>query len=397
MQKSETGTAHDRRRASAPQILVCPNAYKGSLSAVNAAEAMRQGILRALPEAQVDCLPMADGGDGLLDTLVAATAGRMFEAMVTGPLGTPVTARWGCLGGEQRHVAVVEMAEASGLRLVRPGETNPMIATTYGTGELMRLAAESGCKTLLVGIGGSATNDGGAGMAQALGARLRDSQGCDLEPGGAALERLASVERSDWLLPDTVQVLVACDVDNPLCGPEGASAIYGPQKGADPSQVARLDAALAHYAEVLADALGQQVREVPGAGAAGGLGAGLLAFCRATLRPGTDIVFEATDFERRLAKADWVLTGEGKLDAQTARGKGIAAVARRAQAAGKPVVALAGTVEKEAVTELRKQGLTTAFSIVNGPLTLEQAMHDTYDLLVDSVYRVALLRDWLSG
>jgi glycerate kinase len=416
------------------RILVCPNAFKGSLTAPQAARAIAEGLARASPtglpptpslkgrgeslpnsgggatedaakneesspadtrseERRVEtvCLPLADGGDGTLETLVEATGGSLSRQRVRGPLGRAVEAAWGRLGGAQRDTAVIEMAQASGLRLLRPEEVDPRRATTYGTGELMRAALEAGCRTLLVGIGGSATNDGGAGMAQALGARLLDDRGQDLEPGGAALRNLARIDMSGFRLPAEARVIVACDVDNPLCGPEGASAIYGPQKGATPEMVRELDAALDHYAAVLQNQLGVDVRNVPGAGAAGGLGAGLLAFCRARLQPGTEMVLDVTDFDGQLRGCQLVVTGEGRLDGQTARGKVIAGVARRAGAAGVPVVALAGALEEGAEERLRAEGLTAALCIVDGPLSLEEAMRDAERLLTAAAERLGHL------
>ncbi|HZO88221.1 MAG TPA: glycerate kinase [Chthonomonadaceae bacterium] len=409
---AQENEAQQNGSAAAPavRVLVCPNAFKGSLTAAQAARAIAEGLLRvgksAEPaSAQADprdrfigigrfeplCLPLADGGDGTLETLVEATGGAIQRTSVRGPLGAPVEAAWGRLGGAQGDTAVIEMAEASGLRLLRPEDYDPLHASTYGTGELMRAALEAGCRTLIVGIGGSATNDGGAGMAQALGARLLDAEGNDLPPGGAALRQLARIDLSGFRLPPEAQVIVACDVDNPLVGPEGASAIYGPQKGATPEMVQELDAALAHYAEVLRAQLGVKVADIPGAGAAGGLGAGLLAFCQATLRPGTEMVLDVLQFDARLRECRLAITGEGKLDAQTARGKVVAGVARRARAAGVPVVALAGSVGEGAEERLRQEGLTVALSIVDGPLPLEEALQRAYVLMADAAERLARL------
>lgn len=380
-----------RRGATLTRLLVCPNAYKGSLTAVQAAAAIAEGIGRVAPSAQIDLLPLADGGDGTLETLTAATGGTKHRCHVRGPLGEPVEAAWGRLGGDQRGTAVIEMAEASGLRLLRREERDPRRADTYGTGELMRAALEAGCRTLLVGIGGSATNDGGAGMAQALGARLLDAQGHELPPGGAALARLAHIDLSGFALPPETQVVVACDVDSPLVGPEGASAIFGPQKGATPDMVRELDAALAHYAALLKDALGADVSRTPGAGAAGGLGAGLMAFCHATLRSGTEMVLDATRFDARCAPCSLVVTGEGRLDAQTARGKVIAGVAQRAAQAGVPAVALVGGMEHGAEAALRATGLAAAMSIVEGPIEVETAMQQGEKLLSGAAERLMRL------
>jgi len=344
------------------RVLIAPQEFKGSLSAAEAARAMAEGLRRALPSVELDLAPMADGGPGTVDALVSAGGGRCLTATVADPLGRPVEAAWGLL--EEGSTAVIEMAAASGLVLLRPQERDARRTSTYGTGQLIAAALEVGCRRLIIGLGGSATNDGGAGMAQALGARLSDEEGRDLPPGGAALARLARIDVSglDGRLRDC-QVLGATDVTNPLCGPHGASAIYGPQKGASPADVEELDAALAHYAAVIERDLGKRVAEVPGAGAAGGIGAGLIAFLDAELRPGAQLVAEVVGLEKRIAAADLVVTGEGRLDAQTAYGKTVATVARLAREQGRPVVALAGRVDdaREACSTL---GLEAARSIV---------------------------------
>jgi len=344
------------------RVLIAPQEFKGSLSAAEAARAMADGLRHALPGVELDLAPMADGGPGTVEALVAAGDGRCLTASIADPLGRPVEAAWGLL--EEGSTAVIEMAAASGLVLLRPQERDARRTSTYGTGQLIAAALEAGCRRLIIGLGGSATNDGGAGMAQALGARLSDGEGRDLPPGGAALARLARIDVSglDGRLRNC-QVLGATDVTNPLCGPHGASAIYGPQKGASPADVEELDAALAHYAAVIERDLGKRVAEVPGAGAAGGIGAGLIAFLDAELRPGAQLVAEVVDLEKRIAAADLVVTGEGRLDAQTAYGKTVATVARLARGQGRPVVALAGRVDdaREACSTL---GLEAALSIV---------------------------------
>ena len=372
------------------RILICPNAFKGSLTASEAARAMAEGVARVGAFETVR-LPLADGGDGTLETLVEATGGRLHSVVVRDPLGRPVTAAWGRLGGQQSDTAVIEMAQASGLRLLGPQEFDPRHASTFGTGELMLHALEAGCRRLLVGIGGSATNDGGAGMAQALGFRLLDAAGRELPSGGSALAHLVRIEIDSARFPPGLEVIVACDVDNPLCGPEGAAAVYGPQKGATPADVIELDAALAHYAAVLHRTFGRSVAEAAGAGAAGGLGAGLLAFCTARLQPGTEMVLEATGFDTQLESCNLVLTGEGRIDGQTSRGKVVVGVARRAREKGVPVVALAGSVEEGAEAQLRPEGLTAALSIVNGPLSVEEAMRGGYRLLCDAAERAMRL------
>jgi glycerate kinase len=371
------------------RVLIAPQEFKGSLSAAEAARAMAEGLRRALPGAELDLAPMADGGPGTVEALVAAAAGRRLTATVADPLGRPVEAAWGLL--EEGSTAVIEMAAASGLVLLRPGERDARRTSTYGTGQLIAAALEAGCRRLIIGLGGSATNDGGAGMAQALGARLSDGEGRDLPPGGAALARLARIDVSglDGRLRDCV-VLGATDVTNPLCGPHGASAVYGPQKGASPADVEELDAALAHYAAVIERDLGKRVAEVPGAGAAGGIGAGLIAFLDAELRPGAQLVAEVVGLEKRIAAADLVVTGEGRLDAQTAYGKTVATVARLARAQGRPVVALAGRVDdaREACSAL---GLEAALSIAPGPLPEAEVMARASELLSTAAERLGRL------
>jgi glycerate kinase len=354
------------------KVVVAPDSYKGSLSALKVAEAMERGVLSVFPAAEVVKVPIADGGEGTVDALVVATGGRVVEQEVTGPLGTPVRARWGVLGGGE--VAVVEMAAASGLPLVPVGRRDPRFTTTRGTGDLVRAALDAGLRRLVIGIGGSATNDGGCGMARALGARFLDGAGADLAEGGAALAGLARVDLSglDPRLAGA-EVVVACDVDNPLTGPRGASAVYGPQKGATPAMVAELDAALARFAEVAREATGRDVADRPGAGAAGGLGAGLLFFTPARLRPGVEIVLETTGFDRIVRGADLVLTGEGRTDFQTAMGKAPVGVAAAAKRHGVPVVCLAGGLGDGAEDVLAK-GIDAVASAVPGPMSLEDAV-----------------------
>ncbi len=387
-------------------VLICPNAFKGSLTSVAAAQIIATGLRRGAAavqtlygrELQLDCLelPLADGGDGTLETLVAATGGEVKHATVQDPLGRPIMAAWGRLGGYQSDTAVIEMAQAAGLRLLKREEYNPLTTTTYGVGQLMRAALEAGCRKLIVGIGGSATNDCGTGMAQALGARLLDASGNELQPGGAALKDLATLDTSDWSVPDGTAVVAACDVDNPLCGPHGAAATYGPQKGATPSMIEELDSALQHFADVWQQQRGVDLRNVSGAGAAGGLGAGLMAFCQGSLRPGTDLILDLVDFDLRCRRAHLVITGEGRLDAQTVRGKLIAGVTRRSRAAGRPVVALVGSFEEGAEQLLRGDGLAAAISIVDGPTTVSEAMERAEALLCRAAERLLpLITMWL--
>jgi len=354
------------------RVLIAPDKFKGSLTALQVAEAIAAGITHADPAVECELVPMADGGDGTAAALAAGTGGEMVTVSVTGPLGHPVEAQFAVLGDGE--TAVVEMAAASGLVLVPPEKRNPLSATTYGTGELLRAALDRGCRRLLVGIGGSATNDGGAGMAQALGARLLTTAGTQIPPGGAGLAQVTKIE-VDGLDPRVAQTefLVACDVDNPLTGDRGASAVYGPQKGATPSMVMELDANLARYGDLLKRDLGKDVAHLPGAGAAGGLGAGLAAFCDARLASGVDLVMDALGLPARIRAADLVFVGEGQVDAQTAYGKTPAGVARAAREAGVPVIALGGSVALDG-DMLHQKGLQVLCGITNGPISLEEAM-----------------------
>lgn len=373
-------------------IVTAPAAFKGTLSPAAAASSMADGVRRAAPHAQVVALAVADGGEGTVAALVGPAGGKILRRRVTGPLGDPVDAEFGILGDGE--TAVIEMASAAGLPQVPPDRRDPRMTTTRGVGELIGGALDEGCRRMIVGIGGSATNDGGAGMAQALGARLLDVDGRDLPPGGSALARLGSIDVSDldgrlvWC-----DVLIACDVDNPLTGPHGASATYGPQKGATPEMVGELDDALSHYAAVIARDLGRQVAQRPGAGAAGGLGAGLMAFLDARARPGADVVLEAMRFRERITGAALILTGEGRLDAQTLCGKAVAAVARIAREAGVPVIALAGYVDLS-VNDIRELGLTAAYGIVPPGMPESEALPRAAQLLTDAAERAVAA--WLT-
>jgi glycerate kinase len=374
------------------KIIIAPQALKGSLDAPSVAQAIAQGLRRVWPDAQYVLLPVADGGEGTTRALVEATGGQVIPARVSGPLGDTIESFFGVLGtpGEP-PTAVIEMAAAAGLPLVPPARRDPRVTTTRGVGELMRLALDRGCRRFIIGIGGSATNDGGAGMAQALGASLLDEAGREMPPGGAALARLScvSVEGLDTRFQES-SVLVACDVSNPLCGVEGASAVYGPQKGATPAMVAELDAALAHYAAMLHRDLGKDVRDVPGAGAAGGLGAGLLAFLNAALTPGAPLILDAMRFDAHLQGAALLFTAEGRLDGQTAYGKAVAGVAGRAHAAHVPVIALAGSLGAGAEA-LYQLGIDALVPLPDGPLSLKSAMQQAEVLLAAAAERAARL------
>ncbi len=371
------------------KIVIAPDSFKECLPAEAVAAAMARGVRAAAPGAEVICVPMADGGEGTVRALVAATRGRLLSARVTGPLGDPVEAEYGLLG--DGRTAALEMAAASGLPLVPPERRDPMAATTFGTGELIAAALDQGVERLVLGIGGSATVDGGAGMAQALGARLLDARGASVGRGGGAL---AQVERIDVSALDPrlrrVECQVACDVTNPLTGPRGAARVYGPQKGATPEMVELLDAALAHWAEVIERDLGAHVSDTPGAGAAGGLGAGLIAFLRAELVRGVELVIQAVGLDEKLRGADLVLVGEGRLDAQTAYGKVPVGVARVARAGGIPVVALAGSLG-EGYEAVREQGIAACFSVVQSPMALRTAMDHADELLARAAEEVVRL------
>ncbi len=360
------------------KVIVAPDKFKGSLSAPEAARAIARGVARAAPEASIDRVPMADGGEGTVEALVESTGGEYREVLVTGPLGAPILARFGRLG--DGRTAVIEMASASGLVLVPLDRRDPLRASTFGTGELIRSAVEGGADRLIVGIGGSATNDGGAGMAQALGFRLLDADGLDLPPGGGPLDRLDRIVKGDPDLLLGITVEVACDVDNPLCGIRGASRIYGPQKGANPSQVEALDRNLAHFARILERDLGIEVADRPRSGAAGGLGAGLMAFARGTLGPGVSLVIDAVDLLGRLRGADLCLTAEGALDGSSAFGKTAVGVSRLARSIGCPTLALAGSIGPGA-EDVLLEGIDAYLSLCPGPITLEEAMNRAEELL----------------
>lgn len=371
------------------RIIIAPQSLKGSLTAAEAGQAIATGVQVVYPQAQIDIVPIADGGEGTVQALVDATSGEIVQQKVTGPLGEPVIAFFGLLGDGQ--TAALEMAAAAGLPLVPPEKRDPRITTTYGVGELIRAALDRGSRRFIIGIGGSATNDGGAGMAQALGASLLTGEATEIARGGAALATLAriSLENLDPRIQEC-NVEVACDVNNPLCGPTGASAVYGPQKGATPEMITELDAALAHYAHIIEQDLGLAVKDVPGAGAAGGLGAGLMTFLHAKLRPGAQIVLEAVHLEERLRTADLVITAEGQIDAQTAYGKSVGAVATIAKRYELPVLALAGGLgdNYQVVYTL---GVDAVTALTPGPMPLTYAMEHASRLMSDATERALRL------
>ncbi len=365
------------------KVVIAPQSFKGSISALDAAKAMEEGVRRVLPDVETVLVPVADGGDGTLETLVEATNGEIRSATVTGPIGKPVKAEWGALGDGE--TAMIEMARTSGLALLSLDERDPLRATTYGLGEVIREALDAGFRSFIVGIGGSATNDAGAGMAQALGVRLLDEAGNDLPPGGAALADLRRIDASGLDGRATeAQFSVACDVSNPLTGSEGASAVYGPQKGATPEIVAQLDAALKNFAGVVERDIGTSINDVPGSGAAGGLGGGMMAFLDGSLRAGVDIVLDQVGLDEKLAGADLVITGEGQTDFQTVYNKAPIGVAWRARERGIPVVAVSGSLG-QGFKDVHVEGIDAVSSIVCAPMSLEEASTRAGELIADAV------------
>ncbi|HHU0691292.1 glycerate kinase [Citrobacter sp. Marseille-Q3906] len=354
------------------KIVIAPDSYKESLSALEVATAIEQGFREIWPDADYVKIPLADGGEGTVEAMVAATAGRLVHVDVTGPLGSNVQAFYG-LSGDARS-AFIEMAAASGLELVPPGSRNPLKTTSWGTGELIRHALDAGVEHIIIGIGGSATNDGGAGMVQALGARLLDEQNNDIAQGGMGLEALARIDISqlDARLAEC-RIEVACDVTNPLTGKEGASAVFGPQKGATPEVIARLDQALTHYAHLIDRDLNVEVFELAGGGAAGGMGAALYAFCGAQLRCGIEIVTDALHLDDCVADADLVVTGEGRIDSQTIHGKVPVGVANVAKRYNKPVIGIAGSLTPD-VGVVHEHGIDAVFSVIFTICTLDEAL-----------------------
>lgn len=360
------------------KFVIAPDSFKGSLTAKEVSLAIKKGLRKIYPTAKMELVPMADGGEGTVQALTEATQGKFVQEQVTDPLGKQVTASYGLLGNSQ--TAVIEMSAASGLQFVDESTRDPLKATTYGTGQLILSALNHGVQKIILGLGGSATNDGGAGMAQALGAKLLDAQGAELPFGGGALERLDRIDVSvlDPRIKD-VQILIASDVTNPLTGANGASAIFGPQKGATKAMVAQLEHNLTHYAEIIARDLGITLKDVPGGGAAGGLGAGLLALTNAKMERGIDIVVEYSELKKKAQDADFVFTGEGSIDQQTKFGKtpyGVA-LATKAVAPTAPVIVLAGNVGDQIESLYHADSIDAVFSTPSGAKPLEQAIADS--------------------
>lgn len=371
-------------------FVLAPDSFKESMSAQRACEAMERGIRKVLPDAKVVQVPMADGGEGTVDALVDGSGGTSVEVTVSGPIPTEkVRTYFGLLADKQN--AVIEMAKANGIELLSEEKRNPLITSTYGTGQMIKAALDQGVKKIIIGIGGSVTNDGGAGMAQALGVRLLDKESNELAAGGGALSRLAKIDMTtiDARLADT-EVVIASDVTNPLTGPNGASVIFGPQKGATPEMVEELDKNLAHYAEIIKKDLAIDIAKQAGAGAAGGLGAGLLVFAGASMHSGVDLVIELTNLEEEIAHADYVFTGEGGMDFQTKFGKTPYGVAKLAKKYNKPVFACAGYIGEQ-VEVLYDEGMTAIFGILDKAGSLDTALKSgerNLERTVENIVRV---------
>ncbi|GGD77839.1 glycerate kinase family protein [Paenibacillus nasutitermitis] len=375
------------------KFVLAPDSFKGSLSATRLISHMKQAILRVIPEADIVEIPIADGGEGLLDSLMASLGGTQYERIVTGPLGDPVLARYVIL--DDRVTGIIEMAQSSGLPLIPADKRDPLAATSFGTGELIVDAMDRGCRKLVIGLGGSATNDGGAGMLKALNMKLLDSQGNELTGSGESLLKLAAIDAT-MMDPRILKmdITVLCDVNNPLCGPDGASAVFGPQKGAGPEEVRLLERGLNRLADVALKQFGVSLREIEGGGAAGGMAATLAAILGGKLRPGIEWIMEASSLEEHLKDADILLTGEGRLDSQTFAGKAVSGLGRLSRSYGVPVIALCGSMNI-APSDLDDLGVTAALSIVNGPCTLEEAIAQTPQLLerqVENLCRILTIR-----
>ncbi len=371
------------------RILIAPDSYKNALSAMKVAESLKAGLQKVLPDAEIELLPMADGGEGTVEALIDATRGQIIKTQVHDPLMRPIESSFGITG--DGITAVIEMASASGIQLITSDERDPWITTTFGTGELIHAALDKGCRDIILGIGGSATNDCGMGMATALGVKFLDQSGNPVLQGGGMLGEVAHIDMSGLVarIKDT-KIMVACDVTNPLTGPTGASHVYGPQKGANPEMVKKLDSNLKKFSDLILEQLGKSVAEIPGAGAAGGLGAGLIAFLDGELVEGVPIIAAKTGLDAAAARADIIITGEGKIDSQTQFGKTPYGVARVAKKHGKPVIAVAGTIG-EGADELYGKGIDAIVSILDRPRSLEDAIKETPTLLEATGVRIARL------
>lgn len=366
------------------KIVIAPDSFKGSLSALQAAEAIKKGIEKQARKVETLLVPMADGGEGTMDSLIAATQGTVQKAEVKDPLGRTITAEYGLLGeaGQSgKKQCVIDTASASGLALLTEQEKNPLVASSQGTGQLMMHALEQGCNRLIIGLGGSATVDGGAGILQALGAKLLDEQGQEVGPGGGPLHKIKQLDLTalDPRLKNA-EIVAACDVNNPLIGPEGAAKVFGPQKGASEEMVNQLETGLKHWADLLEQTTGRSIHLFPGAGAAGGIGGMLKAVFNCKMETGIDMVIAAADLKQKLLGAQLVITGEGQIDQQTAFGKTPYGVAKVAKSLGIPCVAIAGSVG-EGIGSLHECGITAVFSLINRPMSLQAAIEHSEDLL----------------
>ncbi|MBQ4558915.1 MAG: glycerate kinase [Tyzzerella sp.] len=361
------------------KIIVSPDSFKGSCSAIEVANSIEKAIYDVDRTVDVVKMPVADGGEGTIDAITSCVPSTIYEMEICDPMGKRAMAKYAVI--DNGDTAIIEMAQASGLPMVPVEERNPLLATTYGTGQLMKDALDKGVKKMIIGIGGSATNDGGAGMLMALGASFRNIKGEEIALGGAALAELVEIDLSEF---DSrifdVDITVACDVTNPLTGENGASYVYGPQKGATPEMVEELDVALSHFAKLSAKGFGKDYSTYPGTGAAGGLGFALIAYCKAKFAAGIDIVLNVSGFEKELADADLVITGEGRIDGQSVQGKVLYGIGTRAKAKNVPVIAVGGAVRSDSEA-LLNHGITAMFSIANGPMTLEYAMEHGCELI----------------
>lgn len=371
------------------RVVIAPDSFKESIGAHAAAEAIAEGFLRVCPKAQTQLFPMADGGEGTLDAILSSSKGKKQSTRVTAPLGNSVDAQWALYGAPP--TAVIEMAEASGLHLVSPDQRDPWVTSSRGCGELIKAALDAGCRHFLIGIGGSATNDGGMGALSALGFRFLDASGSPVGPGARGLSQLASIDLStkDPRL-DECQFDIATDVKNPLTGPHGASHIYASQKGAKAEELDVLDKALAHFADSIAATIGRDPRNEEGAGAAGGIGAGFSAFLGAKLRPGAELIAQMLGLEHAMSQADLVITGEGQINAQSSYGKVIVTVAQEAKKSNVPVIALAGSLG-EGYRIVFKEGIDAVECLCDGPRSLEYCLKNSRTLLADAAERIARL------
>jgi len=377
------------------KIVVAPDSFKGSLTAVEVSDAIEQGIREIFPKAEIVKIPMADGGDGTVQCLINATGGEILRKKVTGPLGDEVWASYGILG--DKKTAVIEMAEASGLTLVPENKRNPLITTTYGTGQLIKFALDQGCRKMIIGIGGSATNDGGAGMVQALGVKLLDKDGEEIGFGGAELLNIHHIDIVQMgSRIDKLEILVASDVKNPLCGPTGATRIYGPQKGATEEMMIILEKSLSHFAEIIKKDLNKDIKNIPGVGAAGGLGAALMAFLDAKLKPGIEIIIKAVKLEEIVKDADLLITGEGKIDSQTIYGKVPVGVAKIAKKYHVPIVSISALIDKSGLI-VKDYGIDFLIKPENPPMYMEYPKSRKVKLLRKTVSKFLKENYSLSG